>query len=174
MTRSQRVALVLAALGIIASTSGVVARQSQAPAAAPKFGTATSGVLLDVVVRDKKGPVMDLAQNDFTVTENGAPQQILTFDKRTSQGQGTTGDAAVAAGVAKPNGATPGPGPSVVALAFDRLSPEGRALAFKAASQLLADRTADEMVGVFVVDQALHTMQPYTTDNAKLQAGIER
>jgi len=85
MTRNQRVALLLAAAGIIATTSGVGARQSQSPAAAPKFGTATSGVLLDVVVRDKKGPVMDLTQDDFTVTENGAPQQILTFDKRTSQ-----------------------------------------------------------------------------------------
>jgi VWFA-related protein len=174
MTRSQRVALLLAALGIIAATSGVGARQAQAPAASPKFGTATSGVLVDVVVRDKKGPVMDLTQDDFTVIENGQPQQILTFDKRTSQGQATAGDAAVAAGVAKPTGATPGPGPSVVALAFDRLSPEGRALAFKAATQLLADRRADEMIGVFVVDQALHTMQAYTTDNGKLQAGIER
>src|SRR5262245_14524267 len=165
MTRSQRVALVLAALGIIAATSGVGARQAQAPAPSPKFGVATSGVLVDVVVRDKKGPVTDLTQDDFTVTEDGKPQQILSFDKRTVQGQATVGDAAAAAGVAKPNGAT-GPGPSVVALAFDRLSPEGKALAFKAATQLLADRTADEMIGVFVVDQALHTMQPYTTDNA--------
>jgi hypothetical protein len=40
----------------------------------------------------------------------------------------------------------------------------------KAATQLLADRRADEMIGVFVVDQALHTMQAYTTDNGKLQA----
>ena len=126
MTRSQRVALVLAALGIIATTSGVGARQSQAPAASPKFGTATSGVLVDVVVRDKKGPVMDLTQDEFTVMEDGKPQQIVSFDKRTVQGdQATPNVASIAAGVAKPNGA--GPGPSVVALAFDRLSPDGRA-----------------------------------------------
>ena len=81
MTRSQRVALLLAALGIIAATSGIGARQSQAPAAAPKFGTATSGVLLDVVVRDKKGPVMDLTQDEFTVMEDGKPQQIVSFGR---------------------------------------------------------------------------------------------
>jgi VWFA-related protein len=174
MTRSQRVALLLAALGIIAATSGIGARQSQAPAAAPKFGTATSGVLLDVVVRDKKGPVMDLTQDEFTVLEDGKPQQIVTFDKRTVQGQAGPGDAAVAAGVAKPTGSAPGPGPSVVAVAFDRLSPEGRGLATKAANELLKDRRADEMVGVFVIDQALRTMQAYTTDGAKLQAGVDR
>ncbi len=174
MTRSQRVALVLAALGIIATTSGVGARQSQAPAASPKFGTATSGVLVDVVVRDKKGPVMDLAQDDFTVTEDGKPQQIVSFDKRTVQGDphAAPSVATIAAGVANPNGA--GPGPSVVALAFDRLSPDGRALATKAANELLKDRRTDEMVGVFVIDQALRTMQSYTTDGAKLQAGVDR
>jgi VWFA-related protein len=163
----------LAAAGIIATTSGVGARQSQAPAAAPKFGTATSGVLVDVVVRDKKGPVMDLAQDEFTVLEDGKPQQIVSFDKRTVQGdQATPNVASIAAGVAKPSGA--GPGPSVVALAFDRLSPDGRASATKAANELLKDRRADEMVGVFVIDQALRTMQSYTTDGAKLQAGVDR
>jgi len=173
MTRNQRVALLLAAAGIIATTSGVGARQSQAPAAAPKFGTATSGVLVDVVVRDKKGPVMDLAQDEFTVLEDGKPQQIVSFDKRTVQGdQATPNVASIAAGVAKPSGA--GPGPSVVALAFDRLSPDGRASATKAANELLKDRRADEMVGVFVIDQALRTMQSYTTDGAKLQAGVDR
>ena len=30
------------------------------------------------------------------------------------------------------------------------------------------------MVGVFVIDQALRTMQSYTTDGAKLQAGVDR
>jgi VWFA-related protein len=173
MTRNQRVALLLAAAGIIATTSGVGARQSQAPAAAPKFGTAASGVLVDVVVRDKKGPVMDLAQDEFTVLEDGKPQQIVSFDKRTVQGdQATPNVASIAAGVAKPSGA--GPGPSVVALAFDRLSPDGRASATKAANELLKDRRADEMVGVFVIDQALRTMQSYTTDGAKLQAGVDR
>jgi VWFA-related protein len=176
MNRSQR--LVLATV-LIGSTSGLGARQ--APAGAPaqpplstRFGASTAGVLVDVVVRDKKGPVMDLAQDDFTVFEDGKPQQIVSFEKRTVQGQVTPGDTAVAAGLTTPKGSNPGPGPSVVALAFDRLSPEGRALAYKAANALLKDRHADEMVGVFIVDQSLRTIAAYTTDGTKLQAGVEK
>ena len=76
----------------------------------PHFGASTSGVLVDVVVRDKKGPVMDLTADDFTLTEDGKPQQIVSFDKRTVQGQVTSGDAAVAAGLAKPAGTPAVPG----------------------------------------------------------------
>ena len=174
MHRRQRLALGLA---VVAASAGLFAQQQPAGApdqSAPKFGAATSGVLVDVVVRDKKGPVMDLTADDFTVLEDGKPQQIVSFDKRTVQGQVTSGDAAVAAGLAKPAGTPAGPGPSVVAVAFDRLSPEGRATAYKAASALLKDRRADEMVGLFIVDQSLRTVQAYTTDAAKLQTGVDK
>lgn len=170
----QRLAL---AIGIVASTTGLVAGQAPSSAPAqqiPKFGTSAAGVLVDVTVRDKKGPVTDLTVDDFAVSEDGKPQQIVSFEKRAVQGQVTPGDTAVAAGLAKPNGSSPGAGPSVLALAFDRLSPEGRALAYKAANALLKNRRPDEMVGVFVVDQVLRTIEAYTTDGTKLQAGVEK
>ena len=41
----------------------------------------TELVLVNVVARDKQGqPVTDLKQNDFTILEDGKPQQVLTFD----------------------------------------------------------------------------------------------
>jgi len=173
MQASQRVALVLGVMGTVIAAGGVGARQPQTPPAASKFGASASGVLVDVVVRDKKGPVMDLTQDDFSILEDGKPQQIVSFEKRTTQGQGTP-DGTVAGGLAQPPGAGPGGGPSVTALAFDRLSPDGRALAYKAAMALLKDRRPDEMVGVFVLDQALRTTEGYTTDAAKLTAGVEK
>ena len=64
--------------------------------------------------------------------------------------------------------------PVVVALAWDRLTPEGRALANKAAQGFVASRQGNELVGVFIVDQALRTVEGYTTDDAKLKAAVER
>jgi VWFA-related protein len=43
----------------------------------------THRVLVDVVVRDAHGdPVRGLKQSDFTIQEDGKPQQILSFDKQ--------------------------------------------------------------------------------------------
>src|SRR5215467_1303654 len=63
------------------------AQQSQAPAPqAPAIKSAGEEVLLDVVVRDKKGrAVNDLKPEDFQVLDNGEPKKILSF--RLVQGQ---------------------------------------------------------------------------------------
>ena len=46
----------------------------------PTFRAATTAVMLDVVVRDKKGrPVPDLRQDEITVLEDGAPRELKAF-----------------------------------------------------------------------------------------------
>ena len=46
----------------------------------PVFGTGTAAVLLDVVVRDKKGrPVTDVRQDELEVYEEGVRQTIEGF-----------------------------------------------------------------------------------------------
>jgi VWFA-related protein len=42
-------------------------------------------VAINVVVTDKKGPVTDLQQSDFTVLDNGKPQPITSFQLRTKE-----------------------------------------------------------------------------------------
>src|SRR4029453_9801200 len=55
----------------------------QAPPAQRAAGSEKTGVtavLVDVVVRDKKGmPVRDLQQSEFEVLEDGAPQTVGSF-----------------------------------------------------------------------------------------------
>ncbi|HVQ29420.1 MAG TPA: VWA domain-containing protein, partial [Vicinamibacteria bacterium] len=58
----------------------------EAPAAqdqaTPTFPAQVEQVIVDVVVMDKKGsPVTDLTQADVTVTEDGTPQVITSFEK---------------------------------------------------------------------------------------------
>lgn len=67
--------------------AGAVASARQSPAPPPdqppaaRFGTATAGVVADVVVRDKRGrPVIGLNQGDFEVFEDGASQEVVAFE----------------------------------------------------------------------------------------------
>ncbi|HLJ51466.1 MAG TPA: VWA domain-containing protein [Bryobacteraceae bacterium] len=45
----------------------------------PTFRTSTRLVQINVVVRDKNGPVPDLAQGDFTITDRGKRREISVF-----------------------------------------------------------------------------------------------
>lgn len=64
---------------------GVTAQVPPAPQPAPTpastFSTEIEQVLVDVVVTDKQGaPVTGLSKADFTVSEDGAPQAVVTFE----------------------------------------------------------------------------------------------
>ena len=142
-----------------------------------RFGARTEAVVIDVTVVDRKGrPVTTLVQSDFEVFEDDVPQTILTFDRHAPNPKATAEDAAAALGLGGQNRAsrTSARGPSITAIAFDRLSPEGRMLAYRAAKRFVQNKQADELAGVFIVDQSLRTLAPYTTDSAKLSAAIEQ
>lgn len=143
-----------------------------------RFGAATSGVVVDVVVRDSRGrPVLGLTRDDFEIYEDGFEQQVIAFEPYTAaDAPPSVADAAAAAGLETKVGSTTkrlAEGPPVIALAWDRLSPEARALAHRAAKRLLETKAPGELVGIFLTDLTLATIQPYTTDAAKLLGAVE-
>jgi VWFA-related protein len=157
-------------------------RAQQAPGAG--FTTSTTAVVVDVVVRDGKGaPVLDLKPADFELLEDDVRQRITSVQLI------APGRAAAAAGSASRPGpsttaapdtppeagaAAPDAGPTLIALAFHRLSPEGRALAWRAArSYVEGSVSANDFAGVFIVDTSLQTVQTFTTDRAKVAAAVE-
>jgi VWFA-related protein len=163
------------ASALIVTGTGLFAGQ-QAPNAPPaqpgRFTAASAGVLVDVVVRDKKGPVTDLNAEDFAITEDGKPQEVVSFERHMVADTASAGGTTTVSGAAP---ATPAKStPAIVALAYDRLTPEGRSAAYKASQAFLKSRRPDELTGVFVVDQAMRTMTTYTTNPQKLEAAIEQ
>ena len=63
----------------------------------PKFGTSTAAVVVDVIVRDKKGhPVVDLTKDDFEVFENGTVQTLIDFERVAARRFGAAGRRSVA------------------------------------------------------------------------------
>ncbi len=70
----------------------------------------TAVVLVNVVVRDKKGnPVSNLKQEDFTVFEDGQKQQVLSFDFENVDAQQTAGAGGPTVMGATENGSLLGP-----------------------------------------------------------------
>jgi VWFA-related protein len=159
--------------------------QSQVPAPAVK--TTTTGVVIDVTALDKDGrPVADLQPADFELTEDGVRQEIasVTFvrggvgESRSGRppAQTAASDAPVPVAGSRPpvSPATPAM-PSVTAILFDRLSPEVRPLAGRAAlayvSTLVPPR---DYAGVFLADLALQTFQSFTSVQDRLSAAVAR
>src|SRR5690606_2723924 len=140
-----------------------------------------TAIMVDVVVRDRRGnPVTDLKPGDFELLEDGVPQEIgsVVFYGTPSATGGDSAPAepaqASAGASAAPavRGALPAP-PPVIALVFDRLTPEARALAYKAALDYVRREGNDALVGVFGIDLTLITYQTYTSDPQLLSRALD-
>jgi VWFA-related protein len=160
-------------------------QSQQRPAPRPIASSNTTAVLVDVVVKDKKGrAVKDLRAEEFEIQEDGVRQQIDYFEL-VSRGSTAVGAAAAteapAATEPKPEKApektpaTVSTGPTAVALVFDRLTTDARVRARDAALSYLGESTAmNGFVGVFAINLSLNTVQNYTTDAGLVKKGIEK
>ncbi len=140
----------------------------------------TNEVKLDIVVKDKKGRlVRELTPTDFEIYEDGVRQQIESF-------RFVLNESNRAGGVRKPEAKeSPGgpagpetPGsthPGVIALVFDRLSPEARSLARKAGMTYAQEGiVAGDFTGVFGIDLSLRTLQSFTDNGDLIREAIDR
>lgn len=173
--------------------SAVVSAGSNAPSragepeprqgASATFAAGTSRVLLDVVVRDRKGGlVRGLGAADFEVREDGARQVVDSF--RAVE----TGMAAPAGG-GVPDGASPRGegdrepatldtstgGESVVVFVFDAMTASGREWAHQAALSYVDGGSAlQEQAAVFAIEGGLRVVEPFTRDATRLRAAFDR
>jgi VWFA-related protein len=159
------------AAGLVAATTVTLAAQTPGQ---PVFRTGTTAVMLDIVVRDKRGrPVRDLRQDEITVLEDGVAREVKTFRLI----EGPPADAAVSAGPVEAGVAQPDPlrRVTLVSLVFDHLTQNGRALAQKAAQDYLKKpMPAGQWVAVFRLDNRLHMLQDFTRDAATLASAVDR
>jgi VWFA-related protein len=134
---------------------------------APSIKGKAEDVLLDVVVRDKKGRlVTTLKPEDFRVLDNGVPQKIDGF--RLLQGnEAITG-----------NGSRTQLDPQrqvrLITMVFQSASPNARRLAHAASEDLLKDELPQNVyIAVMKIDFKLQIVQGYTNDVAVLRKAID-
>src|SRR5712692_10584760 len=148
---------------------------SQQPAAPtsvaqpPTVKTSVEEVLLDIIVRDKKGkPITDLKAEELTVIDNGAPQTITSF--RLVRG----------AEAISQTGATSKLDPlrqlRLVTLAFEPMGElDQRKLARSAAIDLIGgEQGGNVYYAVMAINTRLLLLQPFTKDKEALTRAIER
>ncbi len=152
--------------------TGAQVKPEDEPAAPPTFRVDTGVVMLDVVVRDKKGRlVRDLRAEEVQVFEDGAKQEVTGF-RFVETGR----EPAPAAPGAPPLPARPEARQiSLVTLLFDQLGTEARIIARKAALEFLASDHRDDLwISVFTIDRRMRLVQQFTTDREQVRAAVDR
>jgi VWFA-related protein len=187
MTRRSGIAIAV----LVALTIAAVRAQPPAQRATGTVQARVTAVLVDIVVRDKRGdPVRDLAQSDFQLLEDGVPQTIASF---TPVFQGVVAAAPGNVDTPPSSSSTPSPaptlgpstlavgspspvnnGPTVTALVFDRLSPEARRLAVQASQSYLGTKEqSPSYIGIFGVDNAMTPYAPFTRNVRVLRQALD-
>jgi VWFA-related protein len=146
--------------------------QTQPPVAPPSQTTIKTNVdevLLDIIVRDKKGkPITDIKPEDVTVLDNGTKQKITAFrlvegaEAVSNEGARTTLD--------------PLRQIRLVTLAFaDMGGNDQRLMARRAATDLIkGEQGTNVFYSVVAISTQLHVLQPFTADKEVLRKAIER
>lgn len=148
-----------------------------------RFETTATAIVVDVIVRDRRGNlVTDLTADDFDLYEDRVRQTIGSFSVA-NRGAGIALTArrkdaptllSTTAGTGADDVLDDDSRSGVVALVFDRLSPESRVLAQQAAlsgvpmSGRLPDRT-----GIFAIDLEVNLVQRFTRDAATIRQGLQ-
>jgi len=162
--------------------SGFAQQQAQepvSPAGSVTLHAGTNEVLLDIVVRDKKGQrVTNLQPDDLEIIDNDVPRKINSF--RLIEGDQTI------AGGERPQKAA-GEGNKVkrpidvereirlVTLIFNRLDLNARTIARTAALDLLKNEFPQNVyMGVLVLGDSLQAIQGFTNDIGLLRKAVER
>jgi VWFA-related protein len=179
-------------LGAILFATGplTAAQQQQNAARTNSAPTTVSAILVDVVVRDRKGePVKDLTQGDFEIYEDGVRQDVGSMTPIFLPEPAAPANAAApaaAAPAAKP--ATPpadasalaqeeavAKAPQMIALVFDRLTSDSRTLAYRAAMKYLGEQeTSANYMAVYGIDIKLIPLQNFTRNASLIRKAIDK
>jgi VWFA-related protein len=145
------------------------AQQPPAPSEqAPAVKAAAEEVLLDIVVRDKKGHrVDDLKPEDFHIFDNGEPKKITSF--RLVQGGEAIGTGGTRTQL------DPLRQIRLVSLIFQCSDNNSRRLAHDAAYDLLKGELPQNVfMAVMTIDFKIEVIQAFTNDLALIRKGIDR
>lgn len=149
------------------------------PQPQPVIRVGTRLVQVDVVVRDKNGPVVGLTRDDFTILDQGKRHQIAVFS-----GMSVAPKAPLAASAAPPPSGTISnrtdsrgvalAGTTVLLIDLLNTPIEDQGYMRKGASALLESLQENERVAIYVLANKLTVLQDFTDDPQKLLDTIRK
>jgi VWFA-related protein len=141
--------------------------------------TFTNLVVIDVVVSDSKGnPVHGLKREDFTLLENGKPQNIKSFDEHTALPPSETAKITPMApphpGIFTNKSAAPANGPvNVLLLDYLNTPLTAQPYARKQLTDFLGKVPPGTRIAIFGLSDSLYMLQGFTSDPAVLKAALD-
>ncbi len=160
---------------------GSVAAAAQLPDT-QTFRTGTRVVEVDVVARDKHGPAAGLTKADFTLFDNGKPQDIAFFTVRSAGALATAPPVKPATGPSLSPGAVsnrPGPNEDAPAtqtiLLLDRIftSQVSQIIAIQRIVKFLDLRRQRDGVGIYSLGADIRVIQDVTADDRLLRRAAQ-
>lgn len=143
----------------------------------PVFQSGTRLVEVEVLVRDKNGPVGDLSRDDFRVFDQGKPQQIAVFSSASGAKQESRPVDRLAPGAvsnrAKPSGEHVA-GATVLLLDFLNTSFDNAGYARKNLTKFIQLAPAGEEIAIYMLGMHLSVVQDFTGDGATLANAVRR
>ncbi len=160
----------------------------------PNFRTNTNLVIINISVKDKSGkPVEDLKKDQFTLLEDGKPQQISVFELERLNGETLPAIEAPAPALktrgpaeAKPSAPAPAPPPALkpdelkdrrlIAMFFDlsSMQPAEQIRARDAAIKFIdTQMTVSDTVSIMTLTNELRVVQEFTNDREALVSVIQ-
>ncbi len=134
-------------------------------------------ILLDLVARDKGGKMLrDLKESEIEVYEDGVIQKINAFTLvEKSDWKQVAPTAPAKTGAPAPAQLDPIRQINLVTLVFENMDVQGRKLAQEGAMQFLkSELRSNVFVAVYVIDQRLMILQPFTNDKGRLRVAIDK
>ncbi len=161
---SSAAALTIFSLGAVAQSASPNPPAGQTP----RIQAGAEEVVLDVVVRDKKGKLMTgLKNSDFVISDNGEQRPVKSF-------RYIHGTEALAGGSGAPSPLDPLRQLRLITLVFQGIDNNSKKLARDAATELLKSELAQNVyVSVMYIDFRLQAIQTFTNDRALLARAID-
>jgi len=141
------------------------------------FHSDTRLVEVEVVVRDGKGPVEGLTQEDFQLFDNGKPQKIGAFSVIQSKGVVFPGTAAKSAptpaAVASAERAEPPVSATVLFINRFATAFSDQVQVQKRVAEVLHTLPPREPIAVYVLNQSLRIVTDFTVDPARIAKALD-
>lgn len=153
---------------------------AQEPQAEAKFRAQTSNVIIDTIVTDHKGhPMLGLTADDFTLTEDGVPQKVLSVIPPESAGLSSAGTELAGK---TPTGPDQNPKPAaprshLITVVLDLA--DNRPMNIRKSCEtvlryLEKSLSPNDFVAIYYIDRSLHLALSFTNDMKKAQDTVKK
>lgn len=161
------IASLLLSIGCVAASAQSGSQSSTAQSSTPVLHTSAQDVVLDMIFRNKQGkPIDNIQQSQVHVYQNGVEQKLDSFTLVHNAHNPALGNVAQY---------DPMQQLRTVTLVFEGLNPEGKRFFSQALHDILQQAPEKNLYfSVYVVDQYLHVIQPFTNNHQQLEKAVKR